>query len=130
MKTALTAGQQAIWRVTPQSTQYYLAAHYPKIIAEGVLQAVPTTYPGNSLSMTGALNGLGYNLTNIKKGMTLWVGQEGARYDLGAIRVRKDYVGSSLIEVAEYGSGLLNFGSAASLTVVEDYRIWPVPDRL
>jgi hypothetical protein len=126
MKQAYTAQGLSYIRSRPQSSLYYLAAHAPKIIAEGVLQAVPTTYPGNSLSMTGALNGFGYNLTNIKRGMTLWVGSEGARYDTGQLRVRRDYVGASLIEVAEYGSGLVNFGSATSLTVVEDYRIWSI----
>lgn len=126
MKQAYTAQGLSLIRSRPQSSLYHLAVHAPKIVAEGSLVAAPTTYPGNSLSMTGALNGFGYNLTNIKRGMTLWVGNEGARYDTGTLRVRKDYVGASLIEVAEFGSGLVNFQTGNSLTVVEDYRIWPI----
>jgi hypothetical protein len=124
MKRIYTSQELAILRDHPQTTQYFLAVHKPKVIARGILNAVPTTYPGNSLSMTSLVNGL--SLNDIKAGMTLYIGSEGTKSDYGTLRVRKDYVSGSLIEVGIFGSGLINFQSGACLTVVEDYRIWPV----
>ena len=81
MKYSYSTQSKAILRTFPQTAQYFVAVHNPTIIATGTLVSVPTTYPANSLSINNVVTG--GNLNKIKRGMTLWAGQEGARYDRG-----------------------------------------------
>lgn len=126
MKSAYTAGQLAILRTRPQRAEYYVAVHQPRTILLTTLSGIGA-YPGASISGFSSASG---NFSDVLAGMTLRIGTEPGKDDLGRIRVRKtagiaEQTGS-LIQTAEYGSGLIDWRSGACLTVVEEYRPWPI----
>ena len=124
MKTAFTTGQLQILDTHPQRVEYYAAIHTPRIITHGILAALPNNFPGSQINITSVV--AGYNLSVIKAGMTLRLGTESNKADLGTLRVREDYVSGSVIKVAEFGSGLVNWRTNACITVIEEYRAWPI----
>lgn len=124
MKYAFSAAQLALLDKHPQRVEMYAAIHRPRIMAWGTLSAVPDNYPGSSISIKNVV--AFYNLTDVLAGMTLRVGSESNKDDYGTIRVRNNYSSGSIIELAEFGSGLINWKAGACLTVVEEFRAWPV----
>lgn len=124
MKQALTAAQLALLDTHPQRVEFYAAFHKPRIVAHGTLSAIPNNYPGSQVLIYNLTNGL--NLTDIQAGMTLRIGSESQKDDYGTLRVREDYSSGSIIKTAVFGSGLVNFVTGACLTVMEDYRVWPI----
>lgn len=124
MKQEFSSQQLALLDTHPQRVEFYAAFHKPRIIAHGTLSAIPNNYPGSQVLIKNLTNGL--NLTDIQAGMTLRIGSESQKDDYGTLRVRENYASGSIIKTAMFGSGLVNFITGACLTVMEDYRVWPI----
>src|SRR3990167_5329657 len=121
IRLALTSTEKSTWRAHPQRSEYYAAIAQPRVIWAGTLSDVPTSFPSSALAATGTTTG---NLADISAGMTLRIGTEVGKYDLGKMRVRRNATGASIIHVAGFGSGIVGWRSPTILTVVEEYSPW------
>lgn len=120
MKSGLTAAEQNILRNRPQTAIWYLAVHRPASLVSAVLDAAPVSYPVSALSvntMAGASS-----LT--KDHQTIWVGTTAGGSQKGRLRLRKALTSATLMQVAENGSGLVNYQVGDHLTVVNQHLPW------
>lgn len=120
MRRSLTSNDLATLRTRPQKTDLRLVIHKPASVLQATLNSIPV-YPSSALAITVT----GGNTTDVLSGMTLINGGAvvGAS-DKGKIRVRHDMSSSSVIHIAEFGSGLINWATGDKLTVLREFRPW------
>mgnify|MGYP001578248484 CR=1 FL=1 len=123
MRAAFTATELATLRSRPQAVTYHLAVHQPRVVWSGNMGSIlPNTFPGSAISASGTSQG---HLSNVLAGMTLRIGTEPNLDDLGTIRVRRAPTASN-IPIAAFSSGLINWRTNACLTILSEYRPWPI----
>ncbi len=120
-RLALTSAELSLLRTRPQSARYYLAVHRPPVIFQAVLSGVPNNFPGSQVAYAGVTSGA---ITQVSAGMTLLVGTIAGASNLGVIRIRSS--ANNVLNLAEFGSGLVNWQANASLTAIEEFAPWPI----
>ena len=113
-RIALTSGELSLLRTRPQSARYALATHRPPVIFQAKLTAVPNNFPTSQIGYTGVTSGA---IAQVSAGMTLLVGTVAGASNLGVIRVRSS--ANNVLNLAESGSGLINWQANACLTAIE-----------
>ncbi len=118
MARALTSPELALLRADGQWTKLYLAVLKPNTIYTARLSSLPgSTDNVHTITFT---SGSG-TLSDVKPGMTLYVGTSAGAYDLGMCRIRKDPVaGTFYIGLTSE----IDWQSNAYLTVVDDFDLW------
>lgn len=122
MRRSLSANELALFRARPQSARLFLAVHQPPVVFQAVLSKTPHVLPGSVLRYTGITSGA---ITAVSPGMTLLIGSSAGASNYGSLRIRASAT-SPVIRTAEYGSGLLRLPSGACLTILEEFRPWPI----
>ncbi len=118
MARALTAGELTLLRKDGHWTKLYLGVLKPNTIYTARLDIVPTSK--DRVSQIAFDTGSG-TLSNVKPGMTLYVGTSAGAYDLGMCRIRKDPIAGTLY------IGLtsdIDWQADCYLTVVDDFDLW------
>lgn len=116
--TPISSQNLTIERSTFQSTDLYLAKYEPKVILRAQI---------NSLTIAKGAITIPYNnstglYSDVKAGMTMYIGSARDLRDYGKVRVKSIVAGS--ITVAPDSD--IDYANGLFLTVVEFYEIWPV----
>ncbi len=120
MRNDFSAAQLTKLRQRPQSADWYLAIHKPAILGEFVV----TNHSLLLGSALGQVPVLGTNESSALAGMTGLVYDTNGSW-LGDIRIRKNWPGNiNQLDVAEAGSGLINWGTSSTIKVIDQYRPW------
>lgn len=120
----LTANELALLRTRPQRTQLYLAIPDYHTIYTARTNGAPAT---NDNIISVAFDGGIGTLTNVKIGMTLFVGSSTGAWDIGIARIRDDSLdlgggtGTFFIGITSE----IDWADDLYLTVIDDYGLWP-----
>ena len=139
MASVLTAGEITAYRKKGHWKKYFLAVPEYHVIFTAELAAEPSssdmvtqieyvneTYPNPDCLDYSALS-------DVREGMTLYVGSSAGAYDLGMARIRKTpvhpylYIGETSEIDWELGTCVLD---TIYLTVVDDYQLWAKPIKM
>lgn len=118
MARALTPDELELLRADGHFTKLYLAILKPNTVYTARLASVPSSTDNvNAISFT---SGVG-TLSDVKPGMTCYVGTTAGAYDLGMVRIRKDPIaGTFYIGLTSE----INWQGMCHLTVVDDFDLW------
>ncbi|RPI89754.1 MAG: hypothetical protein EHM40_20040 [Chloroflexi bacterium] len=118
MARAITADELTLLRSDTQWSKLYLAIMKPNTIYTARLDVVPTS--NDQVSQLAFDTGSG-TLSDVKAGMTLYVGSSAGAHDLGMCRIRKDPVaGTFYIGITSE----IEWQADCYLTVVDDFDLW------
>lgn len=118
MARALTSPELALLRSSTQFSKLYLAVHKPNVIYTALLNGIPTS---NDQVYQVTFDGGAGTLSDVKAGMTLYVGTNAGAYDLGMCRIRKSPIAGT------FYIGLTSeivWADNCYLTVVDDFDLW------
>ena len=121
MKNNWTAADVGLLRTRPQSATWYLAVHRPASVYSASILTGLDNFPLSALTLT-PLTG---NQIDVKKNMTLRVGDNVGDSNRGIIRVREDMSGS-VVQIAEAGSGTIKARAGDIVTVMDQFLPWSV----
>lgn len=118
MARALTSPELALLRSDGQWTKLYLAILQPNTIYTARLASLPSS---NDNVHTISVNTESGTLSNVKTGMTVYVGTTAGAHDLGMARIRKAPItGTWYIGLTSQ----ITWQSSAYLTIVDDFDLW------
>src|SRR3990167_7631249 len=123
MRQSLLASEKSLWRSRPNYSTFYACAHQPRLLWSGALSDVPTSFPASALVANGTASG---NLSDALRGMTLRLGTEVGKQDLGRMRLRQAPPSTSIIPTGEFGSGIVGWRSPTYLSIVEEFYPWSI----
>lgn len=135
MKNGFTAQQLQTIRTRPQGSEWYLAIHRPQTLDRFYFDN-PTALTGSIVGeipvhriVSGSWAASRLAASYVKAGMTgvVWGldSNSALTQRLGEIRIRRDWSGNdSVLYIAESGSGLINWGAASTVDVIDQYRPW------
>src|SRR3990167_9643301 len=106
MRQSLLASEKSLWRSRPNYSTFYACAHQPRLLWSGALSDVPTSFPASALTANGTASG---HLSDAAKGMTIRVGTEVGKQDLGRFRLRQAPQSTSIIPTNEFGSCIIGW---------------------
>ncbi len=121
MKNNWTAADIGLLRTRPQRATWYLAVHRPASVYSASILTGLDNFPLSALTLT-PLTG---NQIDVKKNMTLRVGDNVGDSNRGIIRVREDMSGS-VVQIAEAGSGTIKARAGDIVTVMDQFLPWSV----
>lgn len=122
MRSAFTSTELNILRKRPQSAVWRLAIHRPASLCRLAKSATIQTHPASAFlgDMSIGTSGL------VKSGQTVWFSEFGnGGSDQGIARVRRSFApATSALQIAESGSGLINWNNVFYATIMDEYRPW------
>lgn len=118
MARALTNDELTLLRKDGRFSKLYLAVLNPNTVYTAQLASLPSSNDNvNTISVTNESG----TLSDVKPGMTAYVGSSAGAFDLGMVRIRKAPItGTWYIGLT---SSIL-WQSSAHLTVVDDFDLW------
>ena len=121
MERALTANELNLFKTRRQLSKWYLAVHRTASLFYSTIAVEPDTHPASALVIDAAFNTGDATLT--KKNHTVWIGALPGGSDEGVIRLRGPVnTATSIMPIAESGSGINRYYAGKFVTVVEDFR--------
>jgi hypothetical protein len=118
MARELTVDELTLLRGDTQGTKLYLAVFRPNTVYTALLNGVPAS---NDMVYEINFNGGAGTLSDVKPGMTLYVGTTAGAFDLGMCRIRKAPIAGT------FYIGLVSdieWADNCYLTVVDEFDLW------
>jgi len=125
MQRAITATEKNAFRTRPQRARWYLAVHRPASLFSSRILYTPDTHPASAVFIAAAFNE--GDATKTKRNQTVWIGAIPGASDEGTVRLRAPVsTTASIIPIAESGSGLNRYYAGKFVTVMDDFRPFPI----
>lgn len=121
MAREITVDELALMRSDSQWSKFYLAILKPNTVYTATLSAAPAS--NDQVYEISFGSGVG-TLSDVKAGMTLYVGTSAGAYDLGMCRIRKAPIAGTFY-IGLTSEIRWNAGGTIYLTVVDDFDLWP-----
>lgn len=118
----LTAAELALLRTRPQRSELYLAIPTYNVIYTARVNGTPASNDGIA-QITFDNGDPGLVLTDVKAGMTLWVGSTAGTNDIGIARIRQDAAGGD----THFHIGTtseIDFADDQFLTIIDEFGPW------
>lgn len=121
--TQLSSTDMAISRKRPQSTKLRLSIFQPPVVFKARVNDASIARGERAIKYDTPSVGL---YTDVKPGMTMWVGSTNGKKDKGKIRVKD--IDATYIYVAENDD--IDWQNNQYLTVINHFEIWPIYPRI
>lgn len=115
---SLTTPELDLIRSGKQFCVLGLMMYVPEVVAAGVVSVQPSSND-RVVELSWSVNA--GSITNVKEGMTCWIGSSANSYDKGVVRIRRN-PSQSILYIGETSEIYWTIGT--HVTIVKDFAIW------